>query len=459
MMTASAPLGARILVVDDHPEMAAGLGDYLTDHGYGVDTATGGHEAIGKLQTSSYDAVITDLRMRDTDGMDVLAAAREQDPRMPVFIMTAYGSIENAIEAIRRGAFHYFSKPLKAEEVRIYLERALDQRQIERSHSALLKEIQARYTFESMVGRSHGMRRIFDLIDRVTDSSASVLITGESGTGKELIARALHFRGERKKGPFVPLNCAAIPATLIESELFGHEAGAFTGANKGRPGLAVEAHGGTLFLDEVGELPLELQPKLLRLLQEGEVRPVGSDKTRKVDVRIVAATNRELAQSVKQNRFRADLYYRLNVVPIDVPPLRERREDIPILAERLLLRVCDANPRTKVRQVSTDAVELLLAYDWPGNVRELENAIERAATLASSDVLTAEDMRFLSPKAETNPVPGLMAAMPSLRDLENQYITYVLERMQGSKVKAAAILGVDPSTLYRREKAGDSVKL
>ncbi|MBI5507508.1 MAG: sigma-54-dependent Fis family transcriptional regulator [Deltaproteobacteria bacterium] len=446
--------GARILVVDDHPEMAEGLADYLGDHGYEVDTAVNGRDAVQMLSASSYDALITDLRMKDLDGMDVLHAAHERDPRLPVFIMTAYGSIENAIEAIRRGAFHYFSKPLKTEEVRIYLERALSLRQFERSHSSLLKEIQERYTFESMVGRSSSMRRIFDLVDRVADSPAAVLITGESGTGKELIARAIHFRGARKDGPFVPINCAAIPATLIESELFGHEAGAFTGAHKPRPGLAVEAHGGTLFLDEVGELPLELQPKLLRVLQEGEVRPVGSDKTRKVDVRILAATNTDLSDSVKAGRFRPDLFYRLNVVPIEVPPLRQRQEDIPILAERLLQRAIAANPRLRARQLSAPAVSVLLGHSWPGNVRELENAVERAATLCTGEIIGDADLKFLAAEAQQDPLQQVMVDLPPLRDLEARYINYVLDRTGGSKVKAAAILGVDPSTLYRREKAG-----
>ena len=453
-MSNEATHAGRILVVDDHPEMAEGLADYLRDHGYVVETATGGAEAVKGLTTSSYDAVITDLRMKDVDGMEVLLQARAIDPKLPVFIMTAYGSIENAIEAIRRGAYHYFSKPLKTEEVRIYLERALSLRQFERSHSQLLKEIGERYTFESMVGRSPGMRRIFDLIDRVADSPASVLITGESGTGKELIARAIHFRGSRKDGPFVPINCAAIPATLIESELFGHEAGAFTGANKPRPGLVVEGNGGTLFLDEVGELPVELQPKLMRLLQEGEVRQVGSDKTRKVDVRIVAATNADLSESVKAGRFRPDLFYRLNVVPIEVPPLRQRADDIPILGEKLLQRAVTNNPRLAARRLSAEAVDLLLAYHWPGNVRELENAVERAATLCQGEVVSADDLRFLAPKPGGDPLQDAMKDLPSLRDLEGRYINLVLDKTGGSKVKAAAILGGDPSSLYGREKAG-----
>ncbi|MBN1962985.1 MAG: sigma-54-dependent Fis family transcriptional regulator [Deltaproteobacteria bacterium] len=443
---------ARVLVVDDHPEMAIALGDYLRDHDYIVETATTATQAIESFSHYAFDAVITDLRMKDVDGLGLLDAIRTMDAKVPVFIMTAYGSIENAIEAIRRGAFHYFSKPLKTEEVRIYLERAINQRRMEVSHAQLLRDIQGRYTFESMVGRSAAMRKIFDLIDCVADSQSSVLIAGESGTGKELIARAIHFRGIRRQKPFVPINCAAIPAPLIESEIFGHETGSFTGANRPRAGLVIEASGGTLFLDEVGELPLELQPKLLRLLQEGEVRAIGSDKTRRVDVRIVAATNANLSNGVKNGKFRADLFYRLNVVPIEVPPLRERREDIPILTERLLQRILTQNPRILAKRISIAAVEILVSYNWPGNVRELENAIERAATLCRDEEITAEYFSFLNPTTTTSTWRDYMEKMPTLRELEDQYIDFVIEKTQGKRVKAAAILGIDPSTLYRRHR-------
>ncbi|OGQ81934.1 MAG: sigma-54-dependent Fis family transcriptional regulator [Deltaproteobacteria bacterium RIFOXYA12_FULL_58_15] len=449
-MTQTHTTTAHILVVDDHPEMAEGLGDYLRDHGYTVDTATSGAEAIEIFSRTAFDAVISDLKMKNMDGLELIDAIHAVDSKTPILIMTAYGSIENAIEAIRRGAFHYFSKPLKTEEVRIYLQRAIDHRRMEVSHAQLLRDIQERYTFESMIGRSTVMRRIFDLIDRVTDSPVCVLITGESGTGKELIARAIHFRGVRRERPFVPINCAALPAPLIESEIFGHEAGAFTGANKPRAGLAVEASGGTLFLDEISELPLELQPKLLRLLQEGEIRPVGSDKTRQVDIRILAATNANLDAAVKAGRFRADLFYRLNVVPVLVPPLRERAEDVPILAERLLQRAVSQNPMLSAKRLSAEGVEFLLGHDWPGNVRELENAMERAATLCTNDIICPCDLAFLSPPSGAAPLASLTESMPTLRELESRYINHVLANVNGSKIRAAAILGVDPSTLYRR---------
>jgi len=445
---------ARVLVVDDHRDMAEGLAEYLRGHGYTAQAAAGGAEAVQMFAASPFDVVITDLRMTGMDGMGVLEAVHKVDPGVPVFIMTAYGSIENAIEAIRHGAFHYFGKPLKVEEVRIYLERALQHRRMEISHSKLLRDIQERYTFESMVARSSLMRKVFDMIERVASSPACVLISGASGTGKELVARAIHFRGDRARRAFVPINCAAIPANLLESEIFGYEAGAFTGANRARAGLALEAAGGTLFLDEVGELPLELQPKLLRLLQEGEVRALGSDKPRQIDVRMIAATNIDLEARTRTGGFRSDLYYRLNVVPIHMPTLRERPEDIPILAEKLLQRAVEANPRLIAQRLSAEAVDVLLGYSWPGNVRELENAVERAATLCKGNVIEAEDLRFLRAEPTTAPMHAAMEKLPSLRDLESQYIDHVLLHTEGSKVKAAAILGVDPSTLYRREKSG-----
>ncbi len=441
----------RILIVDDHPEMAAGVGDFLRERGYDTAVASSGAEALRMIAGSTFDVIMTDLRMKGVDGMDVLAASKAADPDVPVLIMTAYGTIENAVEAIKRGAFHYLTKPLETRELAVFLERALAHRKNEISRRQMLRDIQERYTFASMIGRSQSMRRMFELISRVADSSASVLITGESGTGKELVARAIHFRGPRAERPFVPVNCAAIPAPLLESELFGHEAGAFTGAQRPRAGLAVEASGGTLFLDEVGELPLELQPKLLRLLQEGEVRPLGANATRRVDLRVVSATNVDLAEQVSAGRFRKDLYYRLNVVPVEIPPLRDRTEDVPILAERLLQRVSKENPRIRAARITSDATDRLVRYPWPGNVRELENVIERAATLATGDQITAEDLRFLEGFGNAEPLEDAMRTWPTLRELEGRYIRMVLDRVGRSKSKAAQILGVDPSTLYRRE--------
>jgi len=443
---------ARILIVDDHREMAAGLAEFLRDDGYDAEIATSGEEALRRLREAAFDAVISDLKMKSMDGLRLMKAIHAVDEALPVFLMTAFGSIENAVEAVKEGAYHYFSKPLKTEEVRIFLERALAHRALQRSSRELLRDSVDRYSFESLVGRSEAMRAIFDLVDRVADGSAAVLITGESGVGKELVARAIHFRGARRDKPFVPLNCAAIPTTLLESEIFGHEKGAFTGAGKARLGLAAEAAGGTLFLDEIGDLDLTVQPKLLRLLQDGEVRPVGANTTRIVDVRLIAATNIELQQRVIDERFRRDLYYRLNVVPIHVPPLRERREDIPILAEKLMQRVAAANPHLHISGFSRESIELFVDYPWPGNVRELGNVIERAATLCQRGTIAPEHIAFLS-----EPPPRLLPTrldeeMPTLLEMEARYIDHVLQATGNNKVKAAAILGVDPSTLYRRLK-------
>ncbi|MEZ4272147.1 MAG: sigma-54 dependent transcriptional regulator [Myxococcota bacterium] len=443
---------ARVLIVDDELEMAAGLAEYLQDHGYDTELATSGEQAIDIFGSSAFDVVVSDLRMQGMGGFDLLDNLKRLDATVPVFIMTAFGSIENAVEAVKRGAFHYFSKPLKSEEVRVFLDRAVSQRRLEKSRTHLLRDAEDRYSFESLVGRSQKMRQIFDLIDRVSEGHASVLITGESGTGKELVARAIHFRGPKRKNPFVLMNCTAIPATLLESELFGHEKGSYTGATKGRAGLAVEASGGTLFLDEIGDLHIDLQPKLLRLLQEGEVRAVGSDKTRRVDVRVVAATNVDLQTRIADGRFRSDLYYRLNVVPIHLPPLRERPEDLPILSERLLTRVRQQNPHLSAQRLSENAQNIFLSYDWPGNVRELGNVIERAATLCTGDIIGAEHVAFLERRAASATPTEIMEELPSLREMENRYIEHVLNRVEHNKVKAAAILGVDPSTLYRRRK-------
>ena len=434
--------------------MAAGLGDYLDDHGYDYEIATSGPRAVERFRGSAFDAVISDVRMPGMTGLELLDTLRAIDDAVPVLIMTAFGSIETAIEAVKRGAYHYFAKPLKTEEVLVFLGRAVEHRINEASRGRMLRDTQERYTFETLVGRSPAMRHIFDMVDRVADSTASVLVTGESGTGKELIARAIHFRGPRADRPMVPVNCAAIPENLLESELFGHEKGAFTGADRPRSGLAVEASGGTLFLDEIGEMPLELQPKILRLLQEGEVRPLGSNITRQVNVRVIAATNADMGEQVRKGSFRKDLFYRLNVVPIDVPPLRLRRSDIPILAERFLQNIRRQTPRLHRVQLSPDASDALMRYDWPGNVRELENVMERAATLCREAIITQDDLHFLDTHKPKGAVGQLMEGFPTMRELENRYLEVVLESVGGNKVKAAAILGVDPSTIYRRQKSG-----
>ncbi|HEY3356555.1 MAG TPA: sigma-54 dependent transcriptional regulator, partial [Polyangia bacterium] len=323
------PAKARILVVDDHPEMVQLLADQLGAAGYRVELAQSGHDALTRLEKHLPDVVLTDLRMAQVDGFDVLDGARALDPTIPVIIMTAYGAIDSAITAIQRGAYHYLTKPFRVEEMLVFVERALADRQLRDQHRALTRLAVERAGFAAMVGHSAVMRRLYDLIERVAQSSVPVLIRGESGTGKELVARALHFQGPRRERAFVAVNCTALPEALLESELFGHARGAFTGATATRRGLLAEADGGTLFLDEIGDMPAGLQAKLLRVLEDGEVRPVGADVTRKVDVRIIAASHQAL--EAPERAFRQDLFYRLNVVPLTVPPLRERAEDIPAL--------------------------------------------------------------------------------------------------------------------------------
>ncbi|HSP81205.1 MAG TPA: sigma-54 dependent transcriptional regulator, partial [Myxococcaceae bacterium] len=338
------PAEGRVLVVDDHEEMARLLADHLTDAGYTVDVATSGQEALAVVRGRVLDAVVSDLRMEEVDGFDVLAAVRSVDPTLPVLLMTAFGGVESAVEAMKRGATHYFTKPFRLDEVLLYVQRAIAERRLREENRALRQAAGERSSCAALVGRSAPMRALYELIERVAHSGAPVLVRGESGTGKELVARALHFEGPRRDGPFVAVNCTALPSSLLESELFGHVKGSFTGATTARRGLFLEADGGTLVLDEIGDMAPELQSRLLRVLEDGTVRAVGADASRKVDVRVVAATHQELEARIREGRFRQDLFYRLNVVPLRLPALRERREDIPLLVEHFVARSRQRNP-------------------------------------------------------------------------------------------------------------------
>jgi two-component system, NtrC family, response regulator HydG len=446
---------AAVLVVDDHEEMVNVLREQLTEAGYAVDVATGGAHAIERLRRQPPDVILTDLRMQGVDGLDVLDAARELDPELPVLIMTAYGAIDTAVEAIKRGAFHYFAKPFQLDEVVLFVGRAIADRRLRSEHRALQRLATERSSFGTMVGRSAGMRSLWSLIERIAPSSAPVLVRGESGSGKELVARALHFQGPRRDRAFVAVNCTALPEALLESELFGHVRGSFTGAVSTRRGLFVEADGGTLFLDEIGDMPAPLQAKLLRAIEDGEVRSVGADASRHVDVRIVAATHQDLEERVHDGRFRADLFYRLNVVSLPVPPLRERAEDIPVLIEHFLRRARERNPDSPVMTLGPDVMALFAASPWPGNARELENVVERLVIMSGQSVVGRADVEAFAPQVLANMPPPLAAARTRiipLRQLEDEYIAWVIAECGGSKAKAAEKLGVDPSTLYRREK-------
>ncbi|NOK05178.1 MULTISPECIES: sigma-54 dependent transcriptional regulator [Myxococcus] len=447
---------ARVLVVDDHVEMGQMLKEPLTDDGYKVDIATGGADAIAQLRARVYDAVLCDLRMQDVDGFDVLDAARKLDPDLPVVMMTAFGGVENAVEAMKRGAFHYFTKPFRLDEVRLSLERALEQRRLRTEHRALKQQAADRGGLGALVGSSTAMRDLYALIERVAWSGAPVLVRGESGSGKELVARALHFEGTRREGPFVAVNCTALPHALLESELFGHVKGAFTGATTARRGLFVEADGGTLFLDEIGDMAPELQARLLRVLEDGEVRAVGADGSRTVDVRVVAATHQDLETRVKEGRFRADVFYRLNVVTLRLPPLRERREDIPALIEHFLQQAKARNPRSVVQRFSPETLAALAALPWAGNVRELENLVQRLVVLGSTEVVDLPQLRPHLPSdtsQENHPLAAAQRTIIPLRQVETEYIAWAVARCGGNKTKAAELLGIDVSTIHRRERA------
>ena len=439
-----------ILIVDDHVEMARLLADQLGDAGYATSVAAGGAEAVALVRRQPFDVVITDLRMQEVDGLDVLDAAHAVDPTTPVLIMTAFGAIESAVQAIKRGAYHYVAKPFQLDEVLVYVARALDERRVRDDNRALRRWAGERSGFGALVGQSPAMQQLFRLLERVAQSAAPVLIRAESGTGKELVARALHFEGPRKQAAFVAVNCTALPESLLESELFGHVRGAFTGATTARRGLFLEADGGTLFLDEIGDMPPALQAKLLRVLEEGEIRAVGSDVARKVDVRIVAATHQDLEARVRAGAFRNDLYYRLNVIPVTIAPLRERVEDVPLLVEHFLRRARERNPTSPVAQVDAGALAALARYDWPGNVRELENLVERLVVIGMDAAATAEDVEALLPPRGDAPLAEAKRHLIPLKQLEREYITWVVAQCGGNKTRAAEVLGIDVSTIHRR---------
>src|SRR5512134_1735310 len=388
---AEVPAG-KVLVVDDQKNMRATTAILLRQAGHEVAEAEDGAAAIQRLGSESFDVVLTDLRMGSVDGLEVLRGALESAPATQVIVMTAFGTIESAVEAMRRGAYDYLAKPFKGEELLLRVEKALEKRRLLGEMSFLAGEFRERYGLEQIVGRSQALREVLERVLRVAPTDATVLLAGESGTGKELVARALHAASRRAPHPFVPVNCAAITETLLESELFGHAKGAFTGAVRARRGLFEEASGGTLLIDEIGETSPGSQAKLLRAIQEGEIRRVGESLPVKVNVRVIAATNQNLVAAVAAKRFREDLFYRLNVVPLRIPPLRERREDVPLLAQHFLERYAKRSGTRKT--LSPEALEKLVAHDWPGNVRELENMIEQAAALSTGVELQAADVSF-----------------------------------------------------------------
>ncbi len=436
---------SRILVVDDDPASRDLLRRVLAGVGHDVALAASGREALEELARHPADLVVSDIRMPDLDGVQLLEKLRELAPEVPVILVTAFGDVEGAVEAIRRGAFDYLPKPYDVDGIRLQVQRALAQSALAAENRELRRQVREKYRLEGIVGRSEPMLQVFKTAARVALSDATVLIEGESGTGKEQVARAIHAASKRSAGPFVAVDCGAIAEGVLESELFGHARGAFTGAQQSRRGLFEEASHGTLFLDEMGDVGPALQARLLRALQEGEIRRVGANEAIPVDVRVLAATNKDLARLVKEGKFREDLYYRINVVTIRLPPLRERREDIPLLAEHFAMK--HGGPEGSA--ITPEARELLLAYDWPGNVRELENVIARALALNHAGLVVPEDLperlRGLPPAV---PPPGSGERL-TLEEVERRYAAQILAQTGGNKTKAAEILGIDRKTLYR----------
>ncbi len=449
----------RVLIVDDEANARTALAELLRDEGYVIETAGDGFKALPKLEEFAPDLLLTDLKMPGLDGIELMRKAREIDPEIASVVMTAHGTIDTAVGAMRQGAADYLTKPINVDELTIVLERALERRKLVRETGRLRERLSERSRIESIVGSSPPMLRIFETIMQVAPSRASVLITGESGTGKELVAAALHEHSNRASGPFVKLHCAALAESLLESELFGHEKGAFTGAATRRDGRFQQAHGGTLFLDEIGEISPGIQVKLLRFLQQREFERVGGNQTIKVDVRIVTATNRDLAQLVKEGKFREDLFYRLNVVSIEMPPLRARPSDIPLLAVRFLQKFASENEKT-IRAFSDEALTALTQYGWPGNVRELENAIERAVVICRGDEIGIGDLSahvVAGGSARKDGMPQVPGA--SLSDLERYAILRTLEHTGGSTSRAAEILGISVRTIqYRLQEYGGPSK-
>jgi two-component system response regulator AtoC len=447
-------VSGRVLVVDDDRAQCELLETSLAKRGFDVTARTAGEEALEILELEDFDVVVTDLNMRGMNGLELCTAITGTRPDIAVIVVTGFGSMETAIKAIRAGAYDFITKPFDLDALRLALERATHHRALTREVTRLRRYVAESERFGELLGTSSAMKKVYDLIDRVAETDASVLITGESGTGKELVARAIHQRSRRSSGPFVAINCAAVTETLLESELFGHVRGAFTDAKNGRPGLFVEANGGTLFLDEIGELPLGLQPKLLRALQERRVRPVGGNNEVPFDARLLTATNRDLESAVEDGRFRGDLFYRIDVVHVPVPPLRARSTDVLLLAQHFAQHFGNAFGK-EVKGLSPAVGEKLLAYSWAGNVRELANAVERAVALTRSENLAVED---LPEKIRDHKKSQLVVSsfdpteLVPLEEIERRYILRVLEAVGGNRTLAAQTLGLDRKTLYRKLK-------
>ncbi len=451
----------RILIADDEERNREFLKELLEIEGFEVETANDGKDALEILEEMDFDLVLTDLKMPKADGLAVLEALQRINPQAVAIVFTGYGSIDTAVKAMKLGAYDYITKPLKIEEIMIVVQRALEHRKLTLENAMLRRQLKRKYKFDNIVGDSEKMQEVFRLVEKIANTDSTVLVYGESGTGKELIARAIHFNSDRRERPLIPVNCGAIPEELLESELFGHEQGAFTGATRTRIGRFELGNGGTIFLDEIGDMSPALQVKVLRVLQEHEFERVGGMKTIKVDIRVIAATNKDLEKHVAEGRFREDLFYRLNVIPITLPPMKERRSDIPLLVNHFI-QMYNAKNKHRITGVSPEAMELLMNYDWPGNVRELENMIERIVILKGEEMIDPSDLsekvlastpRSLHPSIK---IPeGGISFNTAITEFERELILQALNRTNWVKNKAAKLLNLNRTTLVEKMKKID----
>lgn len=445
----------RILIIDDEENMLHMLATILSKEGYEVITARNGKEGLEKVETNPCDTILCDLRMPEMDGLSFLKHTKENKMDSTIIMMSAYGTIDLALEAMKHGAYDYISKPFKPDEIILTLKKAEERERLRKENILLKREIQKEFAFEKIITKNDTMQQIFETIRKISDYDTSVLITGESGTGKELVAKAIHYNSKRNSKPFIAINCGAIPESLLESELFGYVKGAFTDANQNKKGLFEEANGGTLFLDEIGELPPNLQVKLLRALQEGEVRRVGDTKPIQLDIRIMAATSKDLGQEINDGAFREDLFYRLNVIQIDLPPLRERREDIPLLIHHFIDRYNEKH-HLKVTSISTAALHVLVEYDWQGNIRELENAIERAVILSEQNRIEVSTLPPDIRKQKDPQEKALANDEFSIKKvhliMEEQLIKKALDKTKGNRTQAAKLLEISHPSLLSKMK-------
>jgi len=452
----------RILVADDESGMREFLKIMLEKMSYQVDSANSGEDAVKKIEQGRYDLVICDLKMPRVDGLEVLRRSKEINPEAPVIMITAFGSAESAVEAMKLGAYDYITKPFKVDEMQFIIQKALEKARLVEENIQLKKELKSKYGFHQLVGLSEPMRKIYELIRQIADARSNVLVSGESGTGKELVAKAIHYNSPRRSRAFVVVNCASIPETLLESEMFGHTRGAFTGAYQAKRGMFELADQGTIFLDEIADMPLSLQAKLLRAIEDKSFRRVGAEQEIKVDVRVVAATNRDIEKEVADGRFREDLYYRLNVIRIHLPALRARKEDIPILAQHFLEKYT-RELNKPIKKISEEAEQTFFRYNWPGNVRELENVIERAVSLEKTDVILSESLpeKICRPPEAFKPISGFeipdqgINLEKTLEDIERAIIKEALAQSRGIKIRAAQLLGLSSRSFrYRIDKLG-----